>query len=59
MSGEKPPLPGRIVGYAVAVVVVAASARLVWELLSPVLPVLVTLLVLVGIYWFILGRIGR
>ena len=59
MSGDKPPLPGRIVGYAVAVVVVAASARLVWELLSPVLPVLVALLAIVGICWFIVGKIGR
>ena len=59
MSGDKPPLPGRIVGYAAAVVVVAASARLVWELLSPLLPVLVALLALVGIYGFIVGRIGR
>ncbi|MDQ3151014.1 MAG: hypothetical protein M3R63_04585 [Actinomycetota bacterium] len=59
MSGDKPPLPGRIVGYAVAVVVVAASARLVWELLSPLLPVLVALLALVGICWFIVGKIGR
>jgi large-conductance mechanosensitive channel len=59
MSGDKPPLPGRIVGYAVAVVVVAASARLVWELLSPLLPVLVALLAIVGICWFIVGKIGR
>jgi len=59
VSSAKPPLPGRIVGYAVAVVVVAASARLVWELLSPLLPVLVALLALVGICWFIVGKIGR
>ena len=59
MSSAKPPLPGRIVGYAVAVVVVAASARLVWELLSPLLPVLVALLAIVGICWFIVGKIGR
>ena len=59
MSGDKPPVPGRIIGYAVAVVVVAASARLVWELLSPLLPVLVALLALVGIYGFIVGKIGR
>ncbi|MDQ3154023.1 MAG: hypothetical protein M3R63_20670 [Actinomycetota bacterium] len=56
MSGHRAPLPGRIVGYALAVVVVAAVARMVWELLLPLVPVLVTLLVLVGIYWFMFGR---
>jgi len=55
---EHPPLPGRIVGYALAVVVVAAAARAVWELLSPLVPVLLTLLGLVAVYWVILGR-GR
>jgi len=57
MSGDKPPLPGRIVGYAVAVVVVAASARLVWELLQPLVPVLLVLVGLVGILWFVIGRL--
>jgi len=57
MSGDKPPLPGRIVGYAVAVVVVAASARLVWELLQPLVPVLLVLVALVGILWFVIGRL--
>lgn len=55
MSSDKAPLPGRIVGYALAVVVVAGAARVVWELLHPLLPVLVTFLVLVGIYWVIFG----
>jgi len=57
MSGDKPPLPGRIVGYAVAVVIVAASARLVWELLQPLVPVLLVLVGLVGILWFVIGRL--
>jgi len=57
MSSDKPPLPGRIVGYAVAVVVVAASARLVWELLQPLVPVLLVLVALVGILWFVIGRL--
>ncbi len=51
--------PGQIIGYALAVVVVAGAARLVWELLQPWVPVLVTLLALVGIYWFILGGFRR
>ena len=57
MSSDKPPLPGRIVGYAVAVVIVAASARLVWELLQPLVPVLLVLVALVGILWFVIGRL--
>lgn len=57
MSEAKPPLPGRIVGYAIAVVVVAASARAVWELLSPLVPVLLTGMFLLGIVWFMLRRL--
>lgn len=57
MSGDKPPVPGRIIGYALAVVVVAAAARAVWELLEPMVPVLVTLLALTGIYWLIFRRL--
>jgi len=53
---ERPPLPGRIIGYAVMVVVVAGAARAVWELLQPLVPVLVTLLGLVAIYWVIVRR---
>lgn len=58
MSGDRLPLPGRIIGYALTVVVVAVAARVVWELLNPLLPVLCTLLALVGVYWVVLGR-GR
>lgn len=50
-------MPGRIIGYALAVVVVAAAARAVWELLEPMVPVLVTLLALTGIYWLIFRRL--
>jgi len=57
VSGDKPPLPGRIIGYALAVVVVAASARAVWELLQPMLPVLLVLVALVGIFWLVVGRL--
>ncbi len=57
MSGDKPPVPGRIIGYALAVVVVAASARAVWELLQPMLPVLLVLVALVCILWFVIGRL--
>jgi len=57
MSGDKPPVPGRIIGYALAIVVVAASARAVWELLQPMLPVLLVLVALVGIFWLVAGRL--
>ncbi|MDQ3028492.1 MAG: hypothetical protein M3R09_00340 [Actinomycetota bacterium] len=57
MSGDKPPLPGRIIGYALAVVVVAAAARTVWELLQPMLPMLLVLVALVGIFWLVVGRL--
>lgn len=57
VSDAKPPLPGRIIGYAVAVVVVAAAARAVWELLQPLVPVLVVLLALAGLYWLVFGRL--
>ncbi len=57
MSGDKPPVPGRIIGYALAVVVVAASARAVWELLWPMLPMLLVLVALVGIIWLVAGRL--
>ncbi len=56
MGDRRPPLPGRIIGYAIAVVVVAAAARAVWELLQPLVPVLLILLALAGIYWIILSR---
>ena len=57
MNERKPPLPGRIVGYALAVVVVAVSARAVWELLQPLLPVLLVVVALVGILWLVVGRL--
>ena len=57
MSGDKPPVPGRIIGYALAVVVVAAAARAVWELLQPLVLVLLVLVALVGIFWLVVGRL--
>lgn len=53
---DRPPLPGRLIGYALAVVVVAAAARAVWELLQPLVPVLLILLGLVAVYWVIFRR---
>ncbi|MGH9958095.1 MAG: hypothetical protein ACREBC_13350 [Pyrinomonadaceae bacterium] len=42
MSKERLPLPGQIVGYAFAVVIVAVAARVVYEALEPMLPLLGT-----------------
>lgn len=53
---ERPPLAGRIIGYVFMVVVVAGAARLVWELLQPLVPVLVTLLGLVAVFWVVVRR---
>ncbi|MGQ0572920.1 MAG: hypothetical protein ACT4RN_01805 [Pseudonocardia sp.] len=53
---ERPPLAGRIIGYAFMVVVVAGAARLVWELLQPLVPVLLTLLGLVAVFWVVIRR---
>ena len=47
---------GRVVGAALVLVAVALAGRLAWELLRPLLPYLVTLLGLAGVYWLILGR---
>lgn len=58
-GGARAPLPGRIVGYAVVVVVVAGSARVVWELLEPMVPLLSGLVVLAVLYWWLLGSRRR
>ncbi|MCA1607800.1 MAG: hypothetical protein LC775_20565 [Acidobacteria bacterium] len=54
-GGARAPLPGRIVGYAVMIVVVAGAARVVWELLAPMVPVLSGLVVLAALGWWLLG----
>lgn len=56
MSGgnSKAPLPGRVVGYALVVVVVAWSARTVWELLMPLVPALSGVVVLAGLLWLLM-----
>ncbi|MFC4458868.1 hypothetical protein ACFO4M_10785 [Pseudonocardia nematodicida] len=52
MGRSHTPLTGRIVGYAVLVMVVAVAARTTYELLAPLLPWLSGLVVLGAIgYW--------
>ena len=59
MSGNtRAPLPGRIIGYALVVVVVAWAARMVWELLAPLVPALSAVVVLAGLLW-LLRRLRR
>ena len=56
MSNLHRPLPGRIVGYAVLVVVVAWAARTTWDLLAPMLPWLSGLIVLGVIGYLVQAR---
>ena len=49
-------LLGRALGLVLVVVVTALAARLVWLLLEPLMPVLLSLLGLATIYRFVLGR---
>lgn len=59
MHFSRLPLPGAIIGYALAIVVAAVAARIVWELLQAILPVLITVIALAGIYWLIFGGLRR
>ncbi|WP_199040072.1 hypothetical protein [Glycomyces salinus] len=47
------PAAGRIVGWIVVVVALAYGARLVWELLRPLVPLLVAIVVMGVVYFFI------
>ncbi|GAA5158224.1 hypothetical protein GCM10023321_37730 [Pseudonocardia eucalypti] len=57
MGGVKLTWLGRAAGYAVLVVMVAAAARLVWELLRPLLPTVAgVLFALAALYWLFSWR---
>ena len=65
MTGDKSPvpLPGRIVGLALAIVGLAlaivglaVAARVAWVVIEPLLPALVTLAVLLVIYRVMFGK---
>jgi hypothetical protein len=51
--------PGRVVQAVGTVVLVAAGARIAWELLAPVVPAFVALIMLVTIYGIALGTLRR
>jgi hypothetical protein len=53
---DKPPLPGRILGWLAVVVAVACAGRLVWELLQPLLVPLGILLMLGLVYLTVTRR---
>jgi hypothetical protein len=53
------PFPGRILGWLLVIVSVALAARLVWELLAPLLPVVVCLLIIGGVLWSAVRRVRR
>jgi hypothetical protein len=56
---SKPTWLGRVVGYALTLVVVAVAARLVWELLRPLLPTVSGLLVAAALGYWLLRRRWR
>lgn len=58
MTGDKSqvPLPGRIVGLALAILGLALAARVAWVVIEPLLPALVTLAVLLVIYRVMFGK---
>ncbi|MDN3240894.1 hypothetical protein [Glycomyces tritici] len=54
---ERPKVPpaGRVLGWVLVVVAVAFAARMVWEILRPLVPVLIALLA-VGIVYLLIFR---
>ncbi|WP_091039721.1 hypothetical protein [Glycomyces harbinensis] len=55
---ERPKVPpaGRVLGWVLVVVAAAFAARMVWEVLRPLLPVLVALLAVGLVYQLIFRR---
>jgi hypothetical protein len=52
------PINGRIVGFAIAVLVEAIALRVAWEVVRPIVPSLVSLLAL-GVVYHVIFRGGR
>jgi hypothetical protein len=52
-------LAGRVTGWLIVAVVTALAARLVWELLAPLLPIFVCLLITIAMLWLPISRIRR
>ncbi|MGB3362914.1 MAG: hypothetical protein WA972_12840 [Rhodococcus qingshengii] len=58
MTGDKSPvpLPGRIVGLALAILGLAIAARVAWLVIEPLVPTLVALALLLVIYRVMAGK---
>jgi hypothetical protein len=50
---------GTLVRGTVLLLLIAGVARVAYELLLPLVPVLIAIICMVGIYAFIVGRFGR
>lgn len=50
---------GTLVRGVVLLLLIAGVARVAYELLLPLVPVLIAIVCMVGIYAFIVGRFGR
>lgn len=50
---------GTLVRGVVLLLLIAGVARVAYELLLPLVPVLIAIICMVGIYAFIVGRFGR
>ncbi|MCD0446234.1 hypothetical protein LO763_21720 [Glycomyces sp. A-F 0318] len=55
---ESPKVPpaGRVLGWVLVVVAAAFAARMVWEILRPLVPILIALLAVGLVYLLILRR---
>lgn len=52
----RPPLAGRLIGLAVGVLLLSLAAYVALDVVQALVPVVVPLIVLVGIYSLLLGR---
>lgn len=56
MNNRGPALPGSVMSGLLMVLVVAAGARVAYELLAPLVPTLIVLALLIGIFTVIFRR---
>lgn len=58
-SGPRLPLAGRIVGLALAILAVGIALRVLWELLLPLTPTVLSLLGIMVVYGVMFGRFRK
>lgn len=56
MNNRGPALPGSVMSGLLMVLVVAAGARVAYELLAPLVPTLIVLALLIGVFTVIFRR---